>query len=68
VFGIEIEHRVFSKRYAITGGAQEDVTMGKRRWTAFEVAGMTPLGYHDEAPAPKTRKELSKIVCYERWE
>ncbi len=40
----------------------------KRRWTAFEVAGMTPLGYHDESPAPETRKELSKIVRYERWE
>ena len=31
------------------------------------VIALTPLGYHDVPPAPKTRKELSEIVCYERW-
>ena len=31
------------------------------------VVALTPLGYHDESPVPKTRKELSEIVCCERW-
>ena len=39
-------------------GIPEDVT----------VIALTPLGYHDVSPAPKTRKELSEIVCYERWD
>lgn len=38
-------------------GIPEDVT----------VIALTPLGYHDESPAPKTRKELTEIVCHERW-
>ena len=32
------------------------------------VVALTPLGYHDESPVPKTRKELSEIVCHERWD
>lgn len=32
------------------------------------VIALTPMGYHDKSPAPKTRKELSEIVCYERWD
>ena len=31
------------------------------------VIALTPLGYHDVSPTPKRRKELSEIVCYERW-
>ncbi len=32
------------------------------------VIALTPLGYPDEPLVPKTRKELTEIVCYERWE
>jgi nitroreductase len=39
-------------------GIPEDVT----------VIALTPLGYHDVSPTSKTRKELSEIVCYERWD
>ena len=39
-------------------GIPEDVT----------VIALTPLGYHDASPTPKTRKELSEIVCHERWD
>lgn len=31
------------------------------------VIALTPLGYHDVPPEAKKRKELSEIVCYERW-
>ena len=31
------------------------------------VIALTPLGYHDVPPGSKKRKELSEIVCYERW-
>jgi nitroreductase len=27
----------------------------------------TTLGYPDDEPRPKTRKEISQIVCYEDW-
>jgi len=33
----------------------------------FCVVSMTPLGYPDEEPKPKPRKELSKIVFYDRY-
>ena len=39
-------------------GIPEDVT----------VIALTPLGYHGVPPTPKTRKDLSEIVCYERWD
>jgi len=32
-----------------------------------EIVAVTPLGYPDETPAPKPRKALDEIVCYERW-
>ena len=32
------------------------------------VIALTPVGYPDESPARRTRKELSEIVCYERWD
>lgn len=39
-------------------GIPEDVT----------VVALTPLGYHDVSPTPKTRKQLSEIVCHDRWD
>jgi nitroreductase len=33
----------------------------------FIVVSMTPLGYPDEAPNPRPRKELSEIVFYDRF-
>ncbi len=33
----------------------------------FCVVEMTPLGYPDETPAARPRKELSEIVFYEEW-
>ena len=32
------------------------------------VIALTPMGYPDESRPPKDRKELSEIVCYERWD
>lgn len=31
------------------------------------VVSMTPLGYPERFPAPRPRKSLSEIVCYERY-
>jgi len=31
------------------------------------VVAMTPLGYPAENPAPRPRKRLEEIVCYERY-
>jgi len=33
----------------------------------FVVVSMTPLGYPDEAPNPRPRKELSEIVFYDKF-
>ena len=32
------------------------------------VIALMPMGYPDESRAPRIRKELSEIVCYERWD
>lgn len=32
------------------------------------VIALTPIGYPDESRTRRTRKELSEIVCYERWD
>ena len=34
----------------------------------IRVPAMFTVGYADEDPAPRPRKELNKIVCYERYE
>jgi nitroreductase len=31
------------------------------------VVAITPLGYPAETPAPRPRKQLSEIVCYEKY-
>jgi nitroreductase len=33
----------------------------------FCVVEMTPLGYPDQEPKPRPRKELSEIVSYEKF-
>lgn len=33
----------------------------------FRVVGMTPLGYPDQQPKPRPRKELSEIAYFENW-
>jgi len=33
----------------------------------FAVVAMTPLGYPDESPSPRGRKELDEIVFYDRF-
>jgi nitroreductase len=33
----------------------------------FVVVSMTPLGYPDEAPNPRPRKELSEIIFYDKF-
>jgi len=33
-----------------------------------KVIALTPMGYPDESPTRRTRKELLEIVCYERWD
>jgi len=32
------------------------------------VVAMTPLGYPDQLPSQKSRKDLDQIVCYEKYE
>jgi len=34
----------------------------------IRVVAMTPLGYPTDSPAERPRKNLDKIVCYERYE
>jgi nitroreductase len=33
----------------------------------FAVVAMTPLGYPDESPEARTRKELAEIVFYDKF-
>lgn len=33
----------------------------------IRVIGITPLGYPDQAPRPRPRKDLSQIAYFERW-
>jgi nitroreductase len=33
----------------------------------YAVVAMTPLGYPDEAPNPRPRKELTEIVFYDKF-
>lgn len=33
----------------------------------IRVVGLTPLGYPDQEPKPRPRKELSEIAFYENW-
>ena len=32
------------------------------------VVAVTPLGYPDEAPAPRPRKKMSEVVAYDGWQ
>jgi nitroreductase len=34
----------------------------------IRVVALTPLGYPDRSPSPKSRKSLDQIVCYEKYE
>ncbi len=34
----------------------------------IRIVAMTPLGYPDQPPSPKSRKSLDQIVCYEKYE
>ncbi len=34
----------------------------------WRVVAMTPLGYPDQDPRPRPRKELQEIVCYNKWD
>jgi nitroreductase len=31
------------------------------------VVGLTPIGFPDENPEPKPRKNLDEIVCYDKY-
>jgi hypothetical protein len=33
----------------------------------IRVVALTPLGYPDQEPKPRPRKELSEIAFYENW-
>lgn len=33
----------------------------------IRVVGMTPVGYPDQSPKPRPRKELAEIAFYENW-
>jgi nitroreductase len=33
----------------------------------FRVVGVTPLGYPDQEPKPRPRKELSEIIYFDQW-
>ena len=51
-------------------GAFEEVEVKKILNIPKEVrvVAMTPLGYPNQSPSPKSRKSLDQIVCYERYE
>jgi len=34
----------------------------------IRIIGITPLGYPDQEPKPRPRKELSEIVFYDEWQ
>ncbi len=34
----------------------------------YRVVALTPLGYPDEKPSPKERKDAKEIIIYERWQ
>lgn len=34
----------------------------------MRIVGVTPLGYPDQEPKPRPRKELSEIVCFDKWQ
>ena len=34
----------------------------------YRVVALTPLGYPDEEPSPKTRKAIEEIVTHETWQ
>jgi len=34
----------------------------------YQVVAITPLGYPDEQPSPKIRKNIEEIVCQETWQ
>lgn len=33
----------------------------------MRIVGITPLGYPDQEPKPRPRKELSEIACFNEW-
>jgi nitroreductase len=33
-----------------------------------KIVALTPLGYPDETPAKRTRKDLAELVCYDKFE
>ncbi len=33
-----------------------------------KIVALTPLGYPDEAPAKRSRKDLAELVCYDKFE
>lgn len=33
----------------------------------IRIVGITPLGYPDQEPKPRPRKQLSEIACFNRW-
>jgi nitroreductase len=33
----------------------------------IRIIGITPLGYPDQEPKPRPRKELSEIAYYDAW-
>ena len=35
--------------------------------TGMRIVGVTPLGYPDQEPKPRPRKELGEIVYYDEW-
>jgi nitroreductase len=34
---------------------------------AIKVVGLTPLGYPDQSPNPRPRKELAEVAFSEEW-
>lgn len=72
--GIAMEHLVLAASAAGLGTCwigvfdEEAVKAALSVPADWRVVAMTPLGYPDQAPAPRPRKSMQEIVYREKWE
>lgn len=72
--GISMEHLILAAAERGLGtcwiGGQFDERVVKEALNIPEdirIVALTPVGYPDEAPAPKERKTVDEMVCWNRW-
>ncbi len=71
---IAVEHLMLQAQEEMLGtcwiGAFEETTVKTLLAVPedVKVLALTPLGYPDEAPPDRGRRDLDRVVCYERYE